>query len=234
VRVERQTASGACYTLRVQRLRLTFAKTAAMKYSGHLDLHKTWERTFRRARLPLAYSEGFNPQPKIQLASALPLGFTSECELIDVWLETAQDLAEARAALERAIPPGIQVTALAEVPERGKALQTQVVAAEYRVMVASPLSPPAMDERIAALLVLPELKRVRRDKPYDLRALIETLARVGTDELGHTLEMRLAAREGATGRPEEVVAALDHAPSEARYHRAQLFLAEAVTSAAQL
>ncbi len=61
----------------MQRLRLTFAKTAAMRYTGHLDLHTTWERTLRRARLPLAYSQGFHPQPKIQLASALPLGFTS-------------------------------------------------------------------------------------------------------------------------------------------------------------
>ncbi|HLE27799.1 MAG TPA: TIGR03936 family radical SAM-associated protein, partial [Anaerolineales bacterium] len=75
----------------MQRLRLTFAKTAAMKFSGHLDLHKTWERTLRRARLPLAYSQGFNPQPRLQLASALPLGFTSECEVLDAWMEAPQD-----------------------------------------------------------------------------------------------------------------------------------------------
>ena len=70
-----------------QRLRLTFAKTEAMRFTGHLDLHHTWERTFRRAGLPLAYSQGFNPHPRLNLASALPLGFTSECEVIDVWLE---------------------------------------------------------------------------------------------------------------------------------------------------
>ncbi len=208
----------------MQRLRFTFAKTAAMKYSGHLDLHKTWERTFRRARLPLAYSEGFNPQPRMQIASALPLGFTSECELMDVWLETAQDLAEVQTALGRAVPPGIHVTALAEVDERAKALQTQVIAAEYRVTLPSSLNPAEMDERLAALLAAPELKRVRRDKPYDLRPLIETLARLESDAAGHTLGMRLTAREGATGRPEEVVAALDHPPTDAAYHRVQLLL----------
>ena len=210
----------------MQRLRLTFAKTAAMKFSGHLDLHKTWERTFRRARLPLAYSEGFNPQPKMQIASALALGFTSECELLDVWLETPQDLAEAHAALNRAAPPGIQVLEIAEAPERAKALQTQVVAAEYRVTVTSTVSPEAMDERIVALLARPEIKRVRREKAYDLRPLIESLTRAASDELGHLLVMRLAAREGATGRPEEVVAVLDHSPAEAAYHRLKLFLAE--------
>src|SRR5688572_4277756 len=115
----------------MQRLRITFSKTAAMKFSGHLDLHKTWERTLRRARLPLAYSEGFNPHPKIQLAAALPLGFTSDCEIVDIWLETPQPLTDARAALEGAVPPGITLIEVAEALESGPALQTQVVAAEY-------------------------------------------------------------------------------------------------------
>ncbi len=208
----------------MQRLRLTFAKTAAMKFSGHLDLHKTWERTLRRARLPLAYSEGFHPQPKIQLAAALPLGFTSACEIVDVWMETPQDLAQARTALERAAPPGIKVIEIGEAPERAPALQTQVAAAEYGAVVNSPLGPAAMDERIAVLLAAREIKRVRREKEYDLRPLIEALARIESDELGHTLTMRLAAREGATGRPEEVVAALGADASQATFHRQRLIL----------
>jgi len=207
----------------MQRLRLTFAKTAAMKFSGHLDLHRAWERTLRRAGLPLAYSEGFNPQPRIQLASALPLGFTSECEVADVWLETSQDLDATRAALEQAIPPGIVLRVVTEVPERGPALQTRVIAAEYRVVVTSTLSPEEMDERSAALLAAPEIRRVRRDKEYDLRPLIESLERVGVDELGYVLLMRLAAREGATGRPEELVDALELNPAEALFHRQKLF-----------
>jgi radical SAM-linked protein len=212
----------ACYTGLVQRLRLTFAKTAAMKFSGHLDLHKTWERTLRRARLPLAYSEGFHPQPKMQLAAALPLGFTSECEAMDVWLETPQDLGEARAALERAAPPGIRLIEIREAPEKSPALQTQVASAEYRVVATSALSPAEMDARIADLLAAPEIKRTRRGKEYDLRPLVEALARVESDQLGHTLAMRLAAREGATGRPEEVVAALGADPAQAAFHRTKL------------
>jgi radical SAM-linked protein len=214
----------------VQRLRLTFTKAAAMKYSGHLDLHKTWERTIRRARLPLAYSEGFNPQPKLQLASALPLGFTSACEIVDLWVEIPQALAEARAALEHALPPGITLLEVIEVPSSAPALQTQVIAAEYRVTIASQVGPETMDERIAALLAAPELKRVRRNKPYDLRPLIELLERIGSDDLGHTLYMRLAAREGATGRPEEVVAALGHSAAEASFHRCRLFFVETLKS----
>ena len=65
------------------RLRIVFAKTEAMRYTSHLDLHRTWERTIRRANLPLAYSQGYNPHPRINLASALPLGFTSDCEVVE-------------------------------------------------------------------------------------------------------------------------------------------------------
>lgn len=206
----------------MQRLRLTFAKTAAMRYTGHLDLHTTWERTLRRARLPLAYSQGFHPQPKIQLASALPLGFTSECEVADVWLETAQDPAEARAQLERAAPPGLVITDVIEAPETAPKLQVALRSAEYQVIIASALTPEGMDQHIATLLAYPSIPRVRRGKNYDLRPLIESLARAASDELGHTLIMRLAAREGATGRPEEVVEALGHSVAEARFHRQRL------------
>lgn len=208
----------------MQRLRLTFAKTVAMKYTGHLDLHTAWERTFRRARLPLAYSRGFHPQPRIQLAAALPLGFTSNCEIADVWMETVQVLDAARAALEAAAPPGLRILEVAEAPLDAPALQTQVRSAEYLVTVPDPLYPQVLDERIAALLAQPEVQRVRREKAYDLRPLIETLERAGSDERGHILHMRLTAREGATGRPEEVVAALGADVARARYHRAQLII----------
>ena len=69
------------------RIRITFSKSGAMQYVGHLDLHRSWERTFRRSGLPLAYSQGFHPQPRLNLACALPRGFTSQCEIFDAWLE---------------------------------------------------------------------------------------------------------------------------------------------------
>ena len=65
----------------VMRIRITFVKQGALRYTGHLDLHKLWERAARRAELPLAYSQGFHPQPKMNMAAALPLGFSSRCEV---------------------------------------------------------------------------------------------------------------------------------------------------------
>ena len=69
------------------RLRITFAKSEAIKYTSHLDLARAWGRSLRRAGVGLAYSGGFNPRPKLQLAAALPLGHTGAAELLDAWLE---------------------------------------------------------------------------------------------------------------------------------------------------
>jgi hypothetical protein len=83
-----------------------------------------------------------------------------------------------------------------------------------------------VDERVAALLAAPEIHRTRRQKDYDLRPLIETLTRTASDEQSHTLVMRLAAREGATGRPEEVAEALGWPATSAAYHRQKLYSPE--------
>src|SRR5215813_4393454 len=67
-----------------QRLHITFGKFDALIYTSNLDVAKLWERVLRRANLPILYSEGFNPRPRLALASALPLGISSECEILDV------------------------------------------------------------------------------------------------------------------------------------------------------
>ncbi|MBI4631746.1 MAG: DUF2344 domain-containing protein [Chloroflexi bacterium] len=197
------------------RLRLTFTKTDSLKYIGHLDLHRTLERTLRRAGLPLAYSQGFNPQPKMNLAEALPLGITSECEVMDVWLETRIDLEQAKKDLDRATPPGMRILSLNEVDERLPPLQTQVVAAEYRVTVSGGVTVD-LDSRLRDLLSQPTLMRERRGKHYDLRPLIESLS---VEE--NILVMKLSARDGATGRPDEVLKALGM--EGMGVHRSKLF-----------
>jgi radical SAM-linked protein len=201
------------------RLRLTFTKTGSLKYTGHLNLHRTLERTFRRAGLPLAYSQGFNPQPRMNLAEALPLGITSECEVMDVWLETQIDLEQAQKDLDRAVPPGMQILTMCEVDEQSPPLQTQVVAAEYRVTVSGGTPNTVavdLDSRARDLLSQSTLMRERRGKHYDLRPLIESLS---VEE--NVLVMKLSARDGATGRPDEVLRALG--VEGGTVHRSKLF-----------
>lgn len=199
------------------RLRITFSKQGTLRYTGHLDLHKIWERSLRRARLPLAYSQGFHPQPRIQLAAALPLGFASRAEVMDIWL--TDDLAPASlpAALEGHMPPGLTILGVEQVDERAPALQTEVAAAEYQVEITEAGSASGLTERLASVIEAESLPRERRGKPYDLRPLIEELTLTGS-----SLFMRLSARQGATGRPEEVLAALGIPLEDARIERTRL------------
>jgi radical SAM-linked protein len=207
------------------RYRITFAKTAAMRYTGHLDLQRTWERTFRRAGLLLAYSQGFNPRPRLQLASALPLGFTSQGEVADVWLETSPPAQELQAALLAALPPGLQVLEVREVDGRLPSLQTELEASEFIITFLDPITDLA--QRCEDLLYASELPRQRRGKSYDLRPLVLELRPLEADEQGcQRLFTRLSAREGATGRPEELVLALGGAPEATRVLRTRLIFAD--------
>jgi radical SAM-linked protein len=192
-----------------------------MRFTSHLDLHRTWERTLRRAGLSLAYSQGYNPHPKINLASALPLGFTGQNEVVDVWLENSLPVQEIRSALEKAAPPGIRISEVKEISERTPTLQMELEASEFTITFLEPF--PDLNERLEKLLATESLLRERRGKPYDLRPLIQELHRLPDDDTGFSrLLARLTAHEGATGRPEEVVSALGAFPETTRVHRTSL------------
>lgn len=204
------------------RLRITFAKQGALRYTGHLDLHHIWERTARRAELPLSYSQGFHPQPKMNLAAALPLGFSSRCEVLDMRLDLDIPLEGLRERIQSAVPSGLQILEVERVDEKLPPLQTLVEAAEYEVHLKEPLEESLLRERVEALLEAPGLPRERRGKTYDLRPLIEEIRA----EEGESLHMRLAARPSATGRPEEVLEALGIPADTTRIERTRLIFKE--------
>jgi radical SAM-linked protein len=224
------------------RLRITFAKTNALRYTGHLDLQTIWERTVRRAGLPLAYTQGFHPGPKIQLASALPLGFVGRAEIVDIWLQDnigagfipAQGKRKGRPYtewLQSAAPPGLTITGVTQVDERAPALQTQVCSAEYEVTLLEPVDHSKLERKLAQIRDAVSLPRERRGKAYDLRPLIEeiTLPPVPSpaeQKRGEEVRvfMRLAARPGATGRPEEVLDELGIPSETTRIERTRLIL----------
>jgi len=202
------------------RLKITFAKTKAMRYTSHLDLQRTWERTLRRARLPLAYSQGFNPHPKINLGAALPLGFTSQGEMIEVWLEEQVPLREIESTLTPVLPPGLKIQEIQETETRLPKLQTSIQSTKYLVNLSQPI--PELTKRIDELLSHSSIIRQRRvkkkRKDYDLRPLILGLVAEGDDRL----HMHLSTLPGATGRPDEVLKALDIDPLTAHIHRSTI------------
>jgi len=204
------------------RVRITFSKLGALRYTGHLDLHRLWERAMRRADLPLSYSQGFHPQPKISLASALPLGFSSRGEMLDVRFNEEIPTDEIASRLKDNLPPDIQITQVEIVDEREPALQTQVLSAAYHVQLTEPVNGSELKQKAEALMASESLPRERRGKFYDLRPLIETLVVILESDEKISLQMKLAAREGATGRPEEVLNALGIEPEYTRVERTEL------------
>jgi len=200
------------------RIRITFVKQGALRYTGHLDLHKLWERAARRAELPLAYSQGFHPQPKMNMAAALPLGFSSRCEVLDLKLEHDIPLDSLATRLNETLPSGIQVLDIEQVDERAPALQTQVAAAEYEVTLTEAVDGAELKRKVDSIIESTSILRERRSKTYDLRPLIEALDLLPDDKIF----MRLMAREGATGRPEEVLDALGIAFEGTRIERTRL------------
>jgi radical SAM-linked protein len=205
------------------RLRITFSKSGGLRYTGHLDLHSIWERTARRAGLPLIYTQGFHPTPRIQLASALPLGFIGRAEILDMWLNDAGPK-DFKGLLQPAAPPGLIILSAEAVDEKTPALQTQVIFAEYAVTLLDPVDRADLERRLAQMLAAGSLLRVRREKQYDMRPLVEALALLPGDGSGTVLQMKLAAREGATGRPDEVLAVLEIPIESARIERTRLIL----------
>lgn len=208
------------------RARITFSKQGALRYIGHLDLHRVWERAMRRADLPLAYSQGFHPQPKISLAAALPLGFSSRAEVLDVRLNEEIPAGEISERLKDNLPPDIKITDVRIVDENLPALQTRTLSAAYDVHLTEPVDGSGLKRGVEELMMSESLIRERRGKTYDLRPLIEMLSVIEQADGRVWLKMTLAAREGATGRPEEVLSALGIEPDSARVERTRLIFKE--------
>jgi radical SAM-linked protein len=207
------------------RLQITFSKTEAMRFTSHLDLFRAWERTLRRAGLPLAYSQGFKAHPRLNLASALPLGFTSSGEVLEAWLEEEMPLEIISQAIRSALPPGLLLGEIRQAGPKAPSLQTQLQAAEYNVTLLQ--NHPELDSQLRAIVAAASLPRERRGKAYDLRPLIGALRRLSDAENGcQRIFMRLSAQENATGRPEEVLLSAGIDPLSARIHRTRLVFAE--------
>ena len=206
----------------MERIRICYAKTEPLRYTSNLDVHKVWERLLRRARLPLAYSQGFHPQPRINQAAPLPLGFTSRVEMVDIWLEEDIPLDVVAQSLVKAAPPGLELKNVSSVDLKAPVLQTAVRSSEYLVKLLEPIEPEVLQALINTLISADEVVRERRGKTYNLRPLIEELNIESMNDGFAQLRMRLSARESATGRPDEVLSALGLDPFAALIERTEL------------
>ena len=93
----------------MQRLRIRYAKRGRLRFTSHRDFSRAFERAIFRARIPMAYSSGFNPHPRISYANASPTGAASEAEYLEIGLAEAVDPARAHADIDEALPEGLDV-----------------------------------------------------------------------------------------------------------------------------
>lgn len=181
-----------------------------MRFISHLDVLRYWERSIRRARLPLSYSAGFTPHPRLAFAAPLPLGFVGEAEVVDATFDEPVDLEVVRELLAEQATPDIQLLDIREVAVNAPAPQAQLRWADYRWRVAG-LNHEAAAQVVTEFLAQEtfEFTDRRKEKPrtMDIRAGVAKLEAFSSDG-GTGLFSRLRADQDLTVRPETIMDAL--------------------------
>jgi radical SAM-linked protein len=212
----------------MQRLRIKFRRGEEIKFISHLDIVRLWQRAFNRAGIEIAYSTGFTPHPRISLAAPLPLGVTSEAELMDIVIIKGVAPQFFVSALNQQLPPGLRVDKVFPISPDLPSLQSQINQAEYRVELETSSGPADIQAALNNLLALEHLpwqhQRDTGPHQYDLRVLIDTLWLIDWQAPVGSLGMRLQCNSQGSGRPEQVAAALGFSKRPQSIHRTQLIL----------
>lgn len=166
----------------VIRQRLTYAKAGALRFVSHLDFVKVVTQIMRRADVPFAMSQGYNPQPRLEFAPPLPLGFAASGDLVDVWLTCWISEEELLQRLKSIYLEGLQWRRCEEIPVANPSLGAEITAAHYEVVF--PLAPAELEARLDAfqkaerwpVLVEKKRKTVSRDLKQAIRHLSWTKA----------------------------------------------------------
>lgn len=192
----------------VQRLRLQYAKRGRLRFTSHRDIARALERAIRRAGLPVAYSAGFTAHPKVSYLGAAPTGAASEAELAEIGLAERCDPTAVRDALDAALPPGLDVLRVVEVPPGAPGLADLVAASRWRVELPG-TAPELVRAALARFLAEREVRVVRRtrdgERTLDARAAVVS-ASVAGDR--HAILDLVALHTTPAVRPEDVLAGL--------------------------
>jgi radical SAM-linked protein len=198
----------------MRKLRLEITKGEAVRYISHLDYSRAVERALRRAKLPVAYSEGFNPHMKMAFASALSLGVTSDAEYLDVEVTSEISAADFGAALAPQLPPGIAYKAVREITAQHAALMAVVNLASYRITVPLPGGAviAAAADSVARFNQAQEVLYVKEspkgNRQLDVKQYIagDVVAAAAPD--GLELDMAIKITPGGSVKPSAVLAVL--------------------------
>jgi len=193
----------------VQKLRIRYAKRGRLRFASHRDLARALERALRRAQVPMAFSAGFTPHPKISYVGAAPTGAASEAEYLEIGLAERRDPEQVRAALDASLPDEIAVLECVEAAEGSGSLADRMEATTWRIELPG-VEPAALERALAAFLARDSVEVPRRTKnglrDIDARAAV-TSASTGA-EAGCAILKAVVRQVTPAVRPDDVLAAL--------------------------
>jgi len=201
------------------RIRVKFTKVDDLRFTGHIDLQRLFERALRRSGLPIRYSQGFSPKVRLNLASALPLGFSSRAEVLDFWMNKAVDLPIIESALKTAVPSELEIMNVQEVPNKMPSLQGSLKASEFLIKFPKNFELITLKTRLDHLLQNDVLETENRGKTKNLRPMILKIEWIDEEM---ALRVLMTATPGNTGRPDELVRFLELDPSDCEFERTSL------------
>ncbi|MFN2133366.1 MAG: TIGR03936 family radical SAM-associated protein [Anaerolineae bacterium] len=205
----------------LQRMRIVFSVGEEAKYISHLDLLRAWERILRRAEVPLAYSQGFNPHPRLVIAMPLPVGCTGAMEVVDAYLYEPLPPVALSQMLQAQMPPGLAATAAHEVDLHGPAMPSVIRHAVYRMLLEG-VAYQEVAERAHDFMARDHVQVVFRHKTFDLRPLVGRLE--AEEEDGHVTLQAVLVRlpSGRIGRPDVLLETLGLDAYARRIHRSYI------------
>src|SRR4051812_26577840 len=181
--VAKRTPEGPPPPPTVQRVRLRYTKRGRLRFTSHRDIARAFERALRRAQVPMAYSAGFSPHPKISWVGAAPTGVASEAEYVEIGLAEHRELEELRLALDASLPDGIDVVEAVDGPI-GTSLPDRIEASRWQIRlpgVAPALAVQAVDAFLAAETIPVERLMKAGVRTLDARAAVVGMRAEGDD-----------------------------------------------------
>lgn len=183
------------------RIRIKFTKEPPVKYLGHLDILRYFQKCFVRAKVKMLYSEGFNPHQKLSFALPLGVGITSRAEYLDADIEAGQDLDKIKENLNRAAGSGFQILDIRQVTEDSDSLMSAVAFASYEIICPDEiLSVP--DGFICSDEIYAEKKTKKGSRTVNIKPLIHEI------EYDGSLRLFLSAGSENNLKPELVLEAI--------------------------
>lgn len=186
------------------RVRLRYTKTGRVRFLSHLDFMTLFHRSCLRAGIPVAFSQGFNPHPKIAFGPALSVGIESEAEYLDLETDPFTEVRTIEERLNTSLPPGLAITGARAVPRTAPSLSGSIGRYEYRVEVPAAFA-DGVTERIERFLARTSVVVTREGRSKELRPCIEAIA---PDPAGGALLVVLQDKEPVKPRIQDVVALL--------------------------